>query len=77
MPLVEITMAEGRPPEAIRTLLAKVHTAVQESIGAPDASIRVLVREIPPTHWQSGGVTLAERDVQRDAQQDAQGNSHG
>lgn len=61
MPLVEISLAEGRTPEQIRALLAEVHQAVHRSIGAPEPSIRVVVREVPPEHWSAGGETLAER----------------
>ncbi len=61
MPLVEITLAEGRRPEQIRALLAEVHSAVHRAIGAPEANIRVVVREVPATHWLAGGETLAER----------------
>ncbi|GAB2985338.1 tautomerase family protein [Amycolatopsis acidiphila] len=61
MPMVEITLAEGRTPQQIRTLLAAVSDAVHRSIGVPKANIRVVVREVPPTHWCAGGVTLAER----------------
>ncbi|MGH3631628.1 MAG: tautomerase family protein [Sciscionella sp.] len=34
---------------------------MHRSIGAPEANIRVVVREVPTTHWSAGGVTLAER----------------
>lgn len=61
MPLVEITLAEGRAPEQIRTLLADVHQAVHKALDVPEASIRVVVREVPPAHWSAGGQTLAER----------------
>lgn len=61
MPLVEITLAEGRNAHQIRALLAEVHSAVHRVIGAPEANIRVVVREVPATHWSAGGVTLAER----------------
>lgn len=61
MPLVEITLAQGRRPEQIRALLAEVHGAVHRATGAPEANIRVVVREVPATHWSAGGITLAER----------------
>ncbi|TFD46929.1 4-oxalocrotonate tautomerase family protein [Cryobacterium frigoriphilum] len=60
MPLVEITLTEGRTEEQLRDLMRCVHTAIEEW-GAPRSSIRVLVREIPPALWLSGGVTLAEQ----------------
>lgn len=61
MPLVEITLAQGRTPEQIRALLSEVHDAVHRAIRAPEPNIRVVVREVPATHWSAGGVTLAER----------------
>ncbi|MBK0418898.1 tautomerase family protein [Leucobacter sp. CSA1] len=61
MPFVEISVAEGRTQEELRSLMQEVHEAVHRSIGAPEASIRVLVREVPPAQWLSGGVTLAEK----------------
>ncbi|MFN8193272.1 MAG: 2-hydroxymuconate tautomerase [Nocardioidaceae bacterium] len=62
MPLVEVTLAEGRTPEQIRALLHALTAAVHESIGAPVPTIRVVAREVPRTHWSAGGVTIAERD---------------
>ncbi len=61
MPLVEVTLVEGRAPETIRTLIHALHAAVRDTLGAPDPSIRVVVREIPATHWAAGDVTIAER----------------
>jgi 4-oxalocrotonate tautomerase len=61
MPLVEISVVAGREPEKIRELIHQVHTAVQTSLNAPPASIRVLVREVPPEHWAVGDITKAEQ----------------
>ncbi|TMR13271.1 4-oxalocrotonate tautomerase [Nonomuraea zeae] len=63
MPLVEVTLSEGRDPAAIRALIHEVHAAVERSIGSPAQSIRVIVREVPRTHWAAGDQTLAERDA--------------
>ncbi|SFN60322.1 tautomerase family protein [Mycetocola miduiensis] len=60
MPFVEINVAEGRSEEQLRDLMGRVHDAIEEW-GAPGQSIRVLVREVPPARWLSGGVTLAEK----------------
>ncbi|GAA2848830.1 tautomerase family protein [Nonomuraea rubra] len=62
MPLVEVTLSEGRDPAAIRALIHEVHAAVERSLGSPAQSIRVIVREVPRTHWAAGDQTLAERD---------------
>ena len=62
MPLVEISMIEGRTPEQIRAVLREVHEAVVRALGSAPQSVRVIVREVPPTHWSAGGATIAERD---------------
>jgi 4-oxalocrotonate tautomerase len=64
MPLVEITLAEGRSPQMLRALLHEVHAAVVRAVEVPDASVRVVIREVPPTHWSAGDVTIAERRAQ-------------
>jgi 4-oxalocrotonate tautomerase len=61
MPFVEITVASGRTPEQLRAVLREVHDAVHRALDAPEPSIRVVLREVPPEHWSSGGETLAER----------------
>ncbi|EWT07648.1 4-oxalocrotonate tautomerase [Intrasporangium chromatireducens Q5-1] len=67
MPLVEVTLTEGRAPEALRELIHRVHAAVESSLGANPQSIRVIVREVPRTHWAAGDQTLAERDAAQSA----------
>jgi 4-oxalocrotonate tautomerase len=61
MPLVEVTLTEGRSAEQIRALIHELTGAVERAVGAPAANIRVVVREIPVTHWAAGDVTIAER----------------
>jgi 4-oxalocrotonate tautomerase len=66
MPLVEVSLAEGRTPAQIRSLIHEVHQAVVRAITAPPATVRVIVREVPPAHWAAGDVTLAEREARQD-----------
>ncbi len=61
MPLVEATLVEGRTPEQIRALIEALTVAVETSLDAPRSAIRVIIREVPPTHWAAGGVTIAEQ----------------
>lgn len=61
MPFIEVTLVEGRTPEQLRTLISAVTQAASDAIDAPVANIRVVVREVPPTHWAAGDVTIAER----------------
>ncbi|MCW5721012.1 MAG: 2-hydroxymuconate tautomerase family protein [Devosia sp.] len=61
MPLVEITIIEGRSPEQKRALLFEVTGAVERAIAAPRETIRVAIRELPAEHWAIGGLSIAER----------------
>lgn len=63
MPLVEITIVEGREPDRIRALIHEVHTAVVHALAVPEPSVRVAVRTVPRTHWAAGDVTVAEREA--------------
>jgi 4-oxalocrotonate tautomerase len=61
MPVVEISLLAGRPPEKIRDLIHRVHAAVQGALDVPPANIRVIIREVLPEHWAVGDVTKAEQ----------------
>jgi 4-oxalocrotonate tautomerase len=62
MPMVQVSVRAGRPPEKIRKMISAVTAAVAESLDAPAQSIRVVVTEVPWTHWATGDVTLEEKD---------------
>lgn len=61
MPLVHVSMAEGRTEEQKRALLRAISKVVQETLGAPEASIRVWITEFRPTDYLAGGEILADR----------------
>lgn len=61
MPLVQVTLAQGRSPEQLRALISKVTAAVVEAVDAPQQNVRVVLYEVPKTHWAAGDVTLQER----------------
>lgn len=63
MPLIEVTLVEGRSPDQLRALITKLTAAACEAVDAPKASVRVVVREVPATHWAAGDETIAERDA--------------
>jgi 4-oxalocrotonate tautomerase len=62
MPLVEVSLIEGRTPEQIRSLIHELHAAVVRAIAASPHSVRVIIREVPAAHWAAGDVTIEERD---------------
>ncbi len=56
MPLVDITLIEGRSAKAREQLMREVSETVSRCLGAPLDSIRVILREVPAYHWSVGGV---------------------
>ncbi|MFR0713583.1 2-hydroxymuconate tautomerase family protein [Enterobacterales bacterium BD_CKDN230030183-1A_HGKHYDSX7] len=61
MPIAMLHIATGRSEEQKHALLVNVTQAIAVSLDAPLESIRVVIQEVPETHWAAGGVTLAER----------------
>lgn len=54
MPIVQVSMIEGRSDEQKEALIEAVTTAVMDSIGAPEKDIRVMVHEYEKRHWGIG-----------------------
>ncbi|MCT2594572.1 tautomerase family protein [Streptomyces sp. N2-109] len=63
MPQIEITIAEGRTPTQIRNVMHEVYAAVLRTVDTRPEYIRVVVHEVPRTHWATGDVSLTERDA--------------
>jgi 4-oxalocrotonate tautomerase len=61
MPIVNITLIEGRTDDDKERLHAKVAEAIHEAIDAPKDSIRIIISEAPATHFSVGGVAKVKR----------------
>ncbi|WCK52321.1 4-oxalocrotonate tautomerase [Aneurinibacillus sp. Ricciae_BoGa-3] len=59
MPLIQIQLIQGRPEDKIKEVIENVTNTVHETLGAPKESIRVIVTEIPKTHWGIGGMPVS------------------
>ena len=62
MPHVEITIGAGRTDQQLRAMIHRVHEALAETVGARPEHIRIVIHEVPRTHWATGDVTLREMD---------------
>jgi 4-oxalocrotonate tautomerase len=60
LPLINIQVIEGRSQEKIDALMKNVTETVSESLDAPKKNVRVIVTEVPKTHWCIGGVKASE-----------------
>lgn len=67
MPLVQITLVEGRSEERVKECIKEVARTVQRTLGAPLSTIRVFVQQVPPNHWAVGDQTRDEIDAARRA----------
>ncbi|HEY9280443.1 MAG TPA: tautomerase family protein [Eoetvoesiella sp.] len=54
MPYVTITASQGFSAEQKKQLLEQSSAAVVQSIGAPKASVRIMLQELPDGHYLSG-----------------------
>lgn len=55
MPIIHVNVIEGRPPEKIKQLINNITEVTAETLDAPKENIRVLVTEIPKSHWGVAG----------------------
>lgn len=62
MPIARISIASGRPPEKVDAMARAVTRAIADALDAPVETVRVLVTEVDPQRWYSGGKSLAERN---------------
>ena len=63
MPLVNVHMASGRTPEQKKALMEAITKAMVDTVGAPEASVRVWIDEFPNTDFMAGGELLADKQA--------------
>lgn len=61
MPLIQISMGDGRTPEQIRRLVKGVTEVAVRETNAPPEAVTVIVTEVQATKWATGDVTLQEK----------------
>jgi 4-oxalocrotonate tautomerase len=60
VPIVNIQVLQGRPEEKIKEVIHNVTHTVSETLGVPKENVRVLVTEVPKTHWGIGGTSVSD-----------------
>jgi len=63
MPMVQISMVEGRDAEHKRRLVSSVTAAVVDTLAVAPQQVRVLLYELPPGNWAVGGTTKGDRQT--------------
>ncbi|MDD3018009.1 MAG: 4-oxalocrotonate tautomerase family protein [Comamonas sp.] len=60
MPFAQIHMIEGRTEEQKKVVIEKVSQALVEATGAPIATVRVWITEVPKENWGIAGVSVKD-----------------
>lgn len=61
MPFIQVTIAEGREPEKVEQLISDLTATVSAVLDAPKENVRVLITEVPKTHWGIAGQSISKR----------------
>lgn len=67
MPLIQVTMIQGRTPEQKNAFFEQVTAVAAETLGVKPEQVRVVINEVPPEHWCIGGVSKAVIDARNAA----------
>ena len=62
MPIVQISMIQGRTPEKKELLIKKVTDAIVEALQIPAEKVRIILNEVPKENIGRGGVPLSKLD---------------
>jgi 4-oxalocrotonate tautomerase len=63
MPIVQISMIQGRTPEKKEQLIKKVTEAIIEVLKVPADRVRIVLNEVPKENLGYGGVPLSKVDL--------------
>lgn len=61
MPIVNLQILQGRSEEKIAEVIQNITNTVSETLDAPKETIRVIVTEVPKTHWGKAGKPMSEK----------------
>jgi 4-oxalocrotonate tautomerase len=62
MPIVQISMIQGRTPEMKEKLIKKVTDAIVEALQISADKVRIILNEVPKENIGYGGVPLSKMD---------------
>jgi 4-oxalocrotonate tautomerase len=62
MPIVQISMIQGRTKEKKEELIKKVTDAIVEALQIPHDRVHIILSEVPRENLGHGGVSLSKRD---------------
>jgi 4-oxalocrotonate tautomerase len=57
MPLIQVTILEGRSQEQKENFYQEVTRAAEKHLNVKPEQVRVVINEVPKAHWAVGGVS--------------------
>jgi len=60
MPIINVTLIEGRTPEVKRALIQELTDAAERATGVPKSAVRVIIWEVPAANFAVAGVPKSE-----------------
>ncbi|MBT3048655.1 MAG: 2-hydroxymuconate tautomerase family protein, partial [gamma proteobacterium symbiont of Ctena orbiculata] len=64
MPLIQATILQGRTQMQKEAFYKGITQVVSETLNVKPEQVRVIIQEVPTSHWAVAGVSIAERDAQ-------------
>ncbi|RSL29467.1 4-oxalocrotonate tautomerase [Salibacterium salarium] len=61
MPIINVNIMEGRPQEKVEEVIANLTETITSTLDVPEESVRVIVTEIPRSHWGIAGESVEKR----------------
>jgi len=61
MPLIQVTLLEGRTPEQKRKLAERLTATMVEELGTKREAVTVTFVDVPPSNYATGGVLALDR----------------
>lgn len=55
MPIVQITMIEGRSDEQKEAMFHEITEAIHRTTDTPREAVRIMIYEVPPRHFATAG----------------------
>ena len=62
MPIVNVNIMEGRPKEKSESVIANITETIITTLEVPKETVRVIVTEIPKSHWGIAGESVEKRN---------------
>ncbi|MCM3091575.1 MULTISPECIES: 4-oxalocrotonate tautomerase [unclassified Cytobacillus] len=60
MPIIQVQILEGRTDVQLKELISSLTEAAVNSLNVESNQVRVVIQDIPLTHWGIGGATKSE-----------------